>query len=74
MAVVPGVSRTHTPRSIADRAIDLGMPRGAVERVLTAFRAAEYGGKSSTPDEEELRSVKEAIDEFRAGEGEVTDR
>lgn len=73
MTIVPGVTRTHTPRSIADQAIDIGVPRQAVERLLGAFRAAEYGGKSPSADGD-IHGVQETVEEFPPGDGEVTER
>lgn len=57
---LPGDHRTSTPRAITDRAISAGFPAGPCERLLAAYRAVRYGGRS--PDDGLRDRVGEAID------------
>jgi hypothetical protein len=73
LAVVPGVTRTSTPRSIANRAIEHGFPRRPVERVLAAFRALEYGGRTPTGDRD-IEELQDAVNDLQRTEEEVNGR
>jgi hypothetical protein len=73
VAIVPGVTRTQTPRAIADQAIDLGAPRRAVEHILAAFRTTRYGGQR-LPGGEEGQGLDEAIDALDSTDDGVNQR
>jgi len=63
-----GVARreTRTPGQIARRAIDAGYPDDAVDRLTSAFRDVEYGGRAESDDR--VRDAYEALDRIRSEE------
>jgi hypothetical protein len=54
---------TVTPRRIADRAVAAGLPADAVETILAAFRAVEYGDRDPEPGGETIRDALERVDD-----------
>jgi len=56
-----------TPREIADRAIDLGLPEGHVRRVLEGFRSLRYANRP--PSQEEAETVAESEQTLRSARG-----
>lgn len=65
--VLRRVDSTATPGEVSRRAIDAGLPRGPVTRLLDAFRAAEYGPAADVP------SPTAATDALAEIEAETTD-
>jgi len=63
-----GVARreTRTPGQIARRAVDAGYPDDAVDRLTSAFRDVEYGGRAESDDR--VRAAYEALDRIRSDE------
>jgi len=52
--------QTKTPRHIADRAIEAGLPSEPVRRILRRFRDVEYGGRPA--DESPDTTVQSAVE------------
>ena len=53
----------ESPATVADRAVDAGLPEPAVADLTRTFRAVRYGGVEATPERE--RRAREALDRIR---------